>query len=176
MYNFLEVMDRCSPSSKSPLNLLPLRQHVPVSPSPVITSTRPKKAPNYTHSTLSDTFCCLSSRCRPLKFSQNLWPDRACSLKSHFSLISPFHLLNVYSHYRTRADLIGREGTAYLGNIFRRSIQNISCLPIMPRRTLLWFGKLNTLLNIFVICCHVKWTSSIIFFALAWSPMCNTLS
>lgn len=30
----------------------------------------------------------------------------------------------------------------------------------MPRSTLLWFGKPNTLLNIFVICCHVKWTSS----------------
>lgn len=30
----------------------------------------------------------------------------------------------------------------------------------MPRSTLLWFGKPNTWLNIFVICCHVKWTSS----------------
>lgn len=112
-----------------PLNLLPLRQHVPVSPSPVRTSTRPKKAPDSQHSTLSDTFRCSGSRCRPAKFSRNLWPGRACALKSHFSLISPFHLLNVCSHYRMRADWIGREGTAYLGNKFRRSIQNISCLP-----------------------------------------------
>lgn len=170
-------MDRCSPySSKT------LWQHVPVSPSPVITNTRPKKSTKLHTLHLVRHLLLLKFTLLAVKIQPKCLTRLDVSFKADSSLISLFHLLNVHSHCRTTADLIGREGTAwtYLGlqyKIFPASPKCLGARCSCLANRLLFFTPL------FVICCRVKRTSSrnnrfrgSFFPPLTQSLTCNTLS